>query len=98
MAKKQKRSPRKKPSRKTVKKSSPRQPKRSARKVSSRPQKIRYAPLSNSFFVTSIVGFFLSVFFIKQYSLTWAFAFSLIFLMMIIASFLSMKRAPPPQK
>lgn len=53
------------------------------------------APLSTSFLVAALVGLILAVFWIPQYSVSWAFAFGLLFIMMIIASFISMTKATP---
>ncbi len=55
---------------------------------------VKYVPLGNGFFITSIIGFFLSVFFIAEYSVEWAMAIGLVCIMMFIASFVSMTRAP----
>ena len=53
----------------------------------------KVAPLSSTFVLTSIIGFFISVIYIPQYSVTWSFAFSLVFMMMFLASVVSMTRA-----
>ena len=55
---------------------------------------IKYVPLSNGFFITSIIEFFLSVFFIAEYSVDFAMATGLVFILMFIASFISMSTAP----
>ena len=54
---------------------------------------MRYAHLSAGFMLTSIIGFFISVFFIWKISLSWGFTFSLFFLMMFVASIISMTKA-----
>ena len=55
----------------------------------------RAAPLSAGFMVTSILGFLISVVYIRTFSLTWAFTFGLVFITMFIASMISMSRANP---
>ena len=45
--------------------------------------------------IVSIIGFLLSVFLVRKASPEWAFAFGIVFLMMFVASFISMKRASP---
>jgi hypothetical protein len=56
------------------------------------------APLNTSFFLISIIGFLTSIFFIAQYSQSWAFAFSIIFFIMFISSIISMlKGSTKPQ-
>jgi len=52
------------------------------------------APLKGSFMVTSMVGFFVSIYYVMQLSQTWGFTFALFFVMMFIASFISMTYAP----
>jgi len=47
-------------------------------------------PLSTGFFITSIIGWFLSVFVIYNRWPSWGFAFALIFIIMFIAAFISM--------
>lgn len=54
---------------------------------------MRYAHLSAGFMLTSIVGFFLSVFFVWKYSVSWGFAFTLFFIIMFVASIISMTKA-----
>ncbi len=53
----------------------------------------KIVPLSTTFFLTSLIGFLVSIFYISTYSLTWAFAFALLFFIMLIASIISMFRA-----
>lgn len=53
----------------------------------------KVAPLSSTFMLTAMVGFLISVIYIPKLSLDWAFAFSLIFLLMFISSMISMTRA-----
>jgi hypothetical protein len=54
---------------------------------------MKYAHLSAGFMLTSIVGFFISAFFIWKYSMSWGFTFSLFFLIMFVASIISMTKA-----
>ena len=53
------------------------------------------APLSSSFLVAALIGLIISIFWIPQYAVDWAYAFGLVFLMMIVASFISMTKATP---
>lgn len=52
-------------------------------------------PLKSSFMVTSIIGFFVSVYYVMSLSKTWGFTFAVFFGMMFIASIISMTYAPP---
>ena len=52
------------------------------------------APLSNVYMLTSMLGFIISAWFIIPLSKPWGFALSLIFLLMFIASVISMTHAP----
>ncbi len=54
---------------------------------------MKYAHLSAGFMLTSIIGFFVSTFFIWKISLSWGFTFTLFFLIMFIASIISMTKA-----
>ena len=51
-------------------------------------------PLKSSFMVTSIAGFFISVYFVMPLSKTWGFTFILFFVVMFLASVISMSYAP----
>jgi len=54
-------------------------------------------PLSSTFMLTSIVGFMVSAFFVPSMSdgaLPYGIAFSLVFILMFIASLISMNNAP----
>jgi len=55
-------------------------------------------PLRSSFMVTSIVGFFVSIYFVMSLSKTWGFTFTLFFVMMFAASLISMTYAPVAEK
>jgi len=52
------------------------------------------APLKGSFLVTSILGFFLSYYYVYPVSNKFGFACMLIFVIMFIASLVSMTKAP----
>ena len=52
------------------------------------------APLSGAFMLTSIVGFLISTFYILPSSQTWGFTFMLFFVLMFVASVISMTYAP----
>jgi multisubunit Na+/H+ antiporter MnhB subunit len=54
---------------------------------------MKYAHLSAGFMLTSIVGFFISAFFVWDISASWGFTFGLFFTMMFIASIISMTHA-----
>ncbi|MBD3304551.1 hypothetical protein GF343_05385 [Candidatus Woesearchaeota archaeon] len=55
----------------------------------------RAAPLKSSFMLAGIIGFLISVIYIPKYSLNWAFAFGLVFLIMIVATLVSMTQSRP---
>jgi multisubunit Na+/H+ antiporter MnhB subunit len=59
---------------------------------------MRYAHLSAGFMLTSIIGFFISVYFIMTLSMTWGFTFGLFFAIMFVASIISMTKAPYKDK
>lgn len=54
----------------------------------------RVAPLNNAFAAVSILGIMISVFYISSFSSTWGFTFSLFFILMFIASMISMTYSP----
>ena len=54
----------------------------------------RAAPLSNTFMITSILGFLLTVIYYDNIGPTWGFTFALIFIVMFIASLISMTYGP----
>ena len=58
----------------------------------------KYAPLTNSFALVSILGFLVSVLFIWQWSLQWGIAFAVLFLLMFIASLISARHACPDEQ
>jgi hypothetical protein len=55
--------------------------------------KFRYAHLSAGFMLTSIIGFFISIFLIMKMDETWGFTFALFFVLMFISSVISMTKA-----
>jgi len=55
----------------------------------------RAAPLKSSFMLAGIIGFLISVIYIPKYSLNWAFAFGLVFLIMVVATLISMTHSRP---
>ncbi len=58
----------------------------------------KVAPLRTSFMAIAILGFLVSTIYLVQFSLTWGFAFALVFMAMIIASFIAMERATPDEQ
>lgn len=59
----------------------------------------KVAPLKASFMVTSMVGFLISVIYISKVApITWAFTFAVVFVLMFIASMISMMRASPDEQ
>lgn len=52
------------------------------------------APLSGSFMLTAIVGFLISATYIYPRSATWGFTFVIFFVLMFVASMISMTYAP----
>ncbi|MEM4263295.1 MAG: hypothetical protein QW666_00160 [Candidatus Woesearchaeota archaeon] len=53
---------------------------------------LEIAPLKTSFMLAGILGFMISVIYLPKYSLNFAFAFGLVFLLMIIAALFSMTK------
>lgn len=54
----------------------------------------KVAPLNSAFMITAILGFLISVIYVRKLSLTWAVAFAIVFFVMIIAALISMMQAP----
>jgi hypothetical protein len=54
---------------------------------------MKYAHLSAGFMLTSIAGFFVSVFLVWKMSVSWGFTFALFFGIMFVASIISMTKA-----
>jgi hypothetical protein len=59
-----------------------------------KPKMIPQTPLSSGFMLTSIMGALLSVFVVMPMSLAWGFTFTLVFVVMFIASLVSMTQGP----
>ena len=57
-------------------------------------KKPKVAPLPNSFFLTSIIGFYISIIFVMPRSEDFGVAFSIVFIVMFIASMISLTYAP----
>jgi len=54
----------------------------------------KVAPLNVSFMLTAMLGFLISVIYVRKIDVSWATAFAIVFFMMIVASFISMFKAP----
>ena len=65
-----------------------------AKKKSSKKIKLHIVPLKGSFMVTAILGFFLSYYYVYSVSMKFGIACMLIFVLMFIASIVSMTKAP----
>lgn len=57
-------------------------------------RKPHIAPLSNSFFLTSIIGFYISVIYVAKKWPDFGVAFAIVFVIMFIASIISLTYAP----
>ncbi|MBL7054957.1 hypothetical protein ISS05_04335 [Candidatus Woesearchaeota archaeon] len=57
-------------------------------------KEIKVAPLSGGFMITSIVGFLISAVYVYPQSAAWGFTFGIFFVMMFIASMISMTYGP----
>ncbi len=55
-------------------------------------------PFSSGFMLTSILGFMVSVLFVMDYSPTWGFTFALVFVIMFVASIVTMSRIEADDK
>jgi hypothetical protein len=51
-------------------------------------------PLSGAFMLTAILGFFVSLYWVYPQSVKFGFSFMLVFVLMFIASLISMTKAP----
>ena len=56
--------------------------------------KFEFAPLKGSFVIISIIGFIISAIWVYGKNPAWGFAFCLVFVMMFIASMISMTYGP----
>jgi hypothetical protein len=60
---------------------------------------LKFYPLKGSFMLFSILGFFISsIWLYDNFSETWGFTFALFFVLMFVASLVSMTYAPTPEK
>ncbi|HLG24860.1 MAG TPA: hypothetical protein VI564_08070 [Candidatus Nanoarchaeia archaeon] len=57
-------------------------------------KELNVAPLSAGYMLTSLVGFLVSAFYIMPNSATWGFTLLLFFILMFVASLISMTYAP----
>jgi len=55
---------------------------------------LNVAPLKGTFMIASIVGFFVSAIYVLPRSKSWGFAFTLVFVIMLVASLISMTYSP----
>lgn len=53
----------------------------------------RFAPLSSSFMIVSIMGLLISLIWIWKFNSSWAFALTILFASMVIASLVSMQKS-----
>lgn len=60
--------------------------------------KRKVAALKASFLFMSMVGFLISVIYVREYSIDWAFAFGFVFVLMFMASFISMQYGSPDKQ
>lgn len=51
-----------------------------------------HVPFSSGFMLTSILGFFISVFFVMKISVSWGFTFALVFVIFFVSSVVSMSQ------
>ncbi|MBW2990201.1 hypothetical protein KY348_00685 [Candidatus Woesearchaeota archaeon] len=58
----------------------------------------KHVPFSSGFMLTSILGFFISVFFVMDISATWGFTFALVFVLLFISSVVSMSHIEAEHK
>ena len=72
--------------------------KRRASKKKKLPRFWRPAPLKSSFVLTAILGFFISAYWVYPQNMRFGITFMLIFVLMFIASLLSMSHSPTPLK
>lgn len=54
-----------------------------------------WAPLSAGFMITSIIGFFVAILYVRKFSLSMAISFAIVFFCMFLAAMISMSRASP---
>lgn len=59
---------------------------------------MKFAPLPGTFMITAMVGLIISIMYIMKLDLTWGFTFTLVFLLMFIASMVSLSKAASPEE
>jgi hypothetical protein len=59
---------------------------------------MRAAPLNTGFLMISMIGFLISALYIPKFSMTWAFAFGLLFTLMFVASMIAMVHGTPDEQ
>ncbi len=57
-------------------------------------KQLNVAPLKGGYMITSMVGFVVSAFYVYDVSPKWGFAFALFFILMFVASLISMTYGP----
>ncbi len=57
-------------------------------------KELNVVPLSSGFMLTAIVGFIISIMYVYPRNSTWGFTFVLFFILMFVASLISMTYAP----
>lgn len=58
----------------------------------------RWAPLNSVWFASSLIGIIISTLYVSKYSLPWATAFTVVFVAMLMAGFVSMRGATPDEQ
>jgi len=58
----------------------------------------KHVPLTSGFMLTSIIGFFVSVFYVMKLDMTWGFTFALFFTIAFVASVISMSKIEAEDK
>lgn len=61
-------------------------------------EQFKAAPLSSTFMIVSILGIIFSLYYMPKVSIKFAAAFTTVFLLMFISSFISMSKAPMNDK
>ncbi len=54
----------------------------------------KVAPLNSQFMITAMLGFLISVIWVKNISFSWGIAFALVFALMFVSSIISMTHGP----
>jgi len=69
-----------------------------ARKEIKEAGKMKYAPLKGSLFAISLIGFLATIFLFERLGLTWGLTFLIFFVVLFIASLLSLLKGPITNK